>query len=201
MAIDLVNWTNASTRASTLSVVDGILVGPTNNNRYIGTFLPDSATTFTQRASASGASNPICAIWNQDSRIRGQFTWTPAFDSWTIPSADTWQQINAQSSAKIQLVQGQVIDAISARHVAAVNAAGSSASVGIGLDSTTAPTGLRDMSSVSGSLVPVRAELQQVLATPGAHTLNALAIATSTAAIFYGAHGSMQGGLTAELWY
>jgi hypothetical protein len=202
LAVDLINWNTATTRSTGLTTQDGVTVrsGGTNS-RYLGTFLPASTTTFSHVASASGASSPVCGVWNQDNRIRGPFTWSPAFDSWTIPSADTWQQINAQTSAKIQLVQGQAIDAISARHVAAVNAAGSSASVGIGLDSTTAPTGLRDMSSVSGSLVPVRGDLQQLLATPGIHTLNAIAIATGTAAVFYGAHGAMQGGLTAELWY
>jgi hypothetical protein len=200
--LEAVPWTNATTRSTALVQFNGVWTKTSfPNRRYVGTILPDSAASVTFTPSASGAAFPICAIWNQDNRIRGQFTWTPTFDSWTIPSADTWQQINAQASAKIQLVQGQAIDAISAQHIAAVNAAGSSACVGIGLDSTTAPTGLRDMSSVSGSLVPVRANLHQQLATPGAHTLNALAIATSTAAIFYGAHGSMQGGITAELWY
>jgi hypothetical protein len=201
-SISFINWTNATTRAQSVTKFEGVYTLATDiNKRYLGTILPDSATTFTHRAAASGASNPICGIWNQDNRILGQFTWTPAFDSWTIPTADTWQQINAQASAKIQLVQGQVIDTIDAEHIVAVNAAGASATIGIGLDSTTAPTGLRDMSSVSGSLVPLRARLAQRLAAPGMHNLTALANATSTAAVFYGAHGAMQGGLTAELWF
>lgn len=202
ISLELVPWTDATTRATALAQSSGVWIKAGSiTKRYVGTILPNSATTLAHVSAASGASNPICGIWNQDNRIRSQFTWTPTFDGWTIPSADTWQSINAQASAKIQLVQGQAQDTISVHHIAAVNAAGSSACVGIGLDSTTAASGLRDMSSVSGSLVPVRAQLQQRLATPGAHNLNALAIATSTAAIFYGAHGSMQGGLTADLWH
>jgi hypothetical protein len=198
----LAPWTNATTRAASLVQQNGVWVRSGSvTQRYVGTILPDSATTFSHVSAASGASSPVCGIWNASNRIRGQFTWTPTFDSWTIPTADTWQSINAQASAKIQLVQGLAIDTIDVEHIAAVNAAGASATIGIGLDSTTVPTGLRDMSSVSGSLVPLRARLAQRLAAPGMHNLTALANATSTAAIYYGAHGAMQGGLTAELWF
>jgi hypothetical protein len=201
LTLELTAWTNATTRATALAQQNGVWVksgSPTK--RYVGTILPNAATTFAHVAAASGASSPVCGIWNEDNRIRSPFTWTPTFDNWTIPSADTWQSINAQASAKVQLVQGQSIDAVSVQHVGGVDAAGSSACIGIGLDSTTAPTGLRELSSVSGSLVPVRAQMQERLAV-GVHNINALAIATTTAAVFYGAHGNMQGGLAADIWH
>jgi len=200
--LSLVSWTNTTTRAFPLTQQDGVWVRASQlTQRYVGTVLPTGTSQFAHVTEASGSTSPVCGIWNRYNRIRGAFVWTPTFDAWTIASVDTWQPINAQASAKIQVVQGQVIDAISAEHVGAVNAGGATACIGLGLNSSSAPTGLRDMGGVSGSIVSVRAVLQRVMSTPGVYSLNALAIATGTSAIFYGTHEYMQGGLTADLWY
>jgi hypothetical protein len=198
LAFDLINWSTPTTRASALTTQDGVTVRSGGTNaRYVGTFLPDSATTFSHRAAASDTSSPVCGIWNQDNRILGAFSWTPTFDSWTIPSANTWQSLNGQASAKVQYVQGQSIDIVSAEHIGATDGTGGGA-LGIGVDSTTTPSGTRSLSA-NTAVGSVHARLRQVIVA-GAHNLNAIANG-GTAARFYGAHAPMLGGITAELWY
>lgn len=197
--LESVSWTNSTTRATALGQQDGVTIkagDPTR--RYVGTILPDSATTYSHIRTASGATSPVCGIWNQDNRIRGSFAWTPTFDTWTILSANTWQQINAQASARVQYVQGRSIDVVVAEFVSGAASGGSIQSIGIGLDSTTAPSGFRGISGSNN--VGLHASFNQLVAV-GAHNLNALAIANNTSANFYGAHAPMQGGITAELWY
>jgi hypothetical protein len=202
VTLALLPWTNATTRATALVQTNGVWVkSGVPTQRYVGTILPDSATTFSHVSAASGAANPICGIWNQANRIRGAFTWSAAFDTWTIPSANTWQQINAQASAKVQYVQGQSLDVVRADHIGGVIATpGGIATLGIGVDSLTVPSGLRTPSGGSTNDAGLLTTVQQLTAA-GAHNLNALAFSTSTSSVFQGAHGSMQGGITAELWY
>jgi hypothetical protein len=199
VTLALLPWTNATTRATALVQTNGVWVkSGVPTQRYVGTILPDSATTFSHVSAASGAANPICGIWNQANRIRGAFTWSAAFDTWTIPSANTWQQINAQASAKVQYVQGQSLDVVRAEHIGGLTPGGGIGTLGIGIDSLTVPSGLR-MPGASND-AGLSAVAQQLTAA-GAHNLNALAFSTSATAVFQGAHGAVQGGITAELWY
>jgi hypothetical protein len=168
------------------------------DRRYLGTFLPDSATTFSHAANPVSAAKAVCGIWNQNNRVLGAFNWTPTFDSWVIPSANTWQQINAQASATVQYVQGQSLDAVAVEHIGAASGT-SGGSLGIGLDSTTVPSGYNDHAANTG-IGALRARLNKLIPA-GAHNLNALAYGNATSETFYGAHTPMQGGLTAELWY
>jgi hypothetical protein len=198
LTLETVNWTNASTRATALTLQDGVWVKSGSvTRRYLGTILPDSATTYSHVTSASDTSSPVCGIWNQNNRIRGAFSWTPTFDSWTIPSANTWQSLNGQASAKVQYVQGQSIDIVSAEHIGATDGTGGGA-LGIGIDSTTTPSGTRSLAA-NTAVGSVHARLRQVIVA-GAHNLNAIANG-GTAARFYGAHAPMLGSITAELWY
>jgi hypothetical protein len=195
--LELTAWTNATTRAAAIAQQNGVWV-KTGFKRYVGTILPDSATTYSHVSSASGASSPVCGIWNQDNRICGQFTWLPTFLSWTTPTANTWLQLNAQAAAKVQYVQGQSVDIVSAEHIGAASGT-AGAALGIGIDSTTTPSGLRDQTANTG-IGPLRAQIKQLIAA-GAHSLSALARGGATSVIFYGGDVPMQGGLTAELWY
>lgn len=200
VSLELVPWTNATTRASAIvqSTVGVWVKTGAATRRYVGTILPNAATTFAHAATGSDTTFPICGLWNQDNRIRGAFTWTPTFDTWAIPSANTWQSINAQASAKVQYVQGQSIGTVSAHHIGAA-AGASGGSLGIGVDSTSSPTGLRDFAS-NNNAGALRAQLNQSIAA-GAHNLNALANGGATSVTFYGAHAPMQGGIAADLWF
>lgn len=199
VTLELSPWLNASTRSTTLAQQNGVWIkASSTTKRYLGTFLPDSATTFAHASTGSDTTFPICGLWNQDNRIRGGFTWTPTFDTWAIPSANTWQSINAQASAKVQYVQGQSIDVVSAEHIGAASGS-SGGSLGIGVDSTSSPTGLRDFAANNGAGA-LRARLKQNIAA-GAHNLNALANGGATSVTFYGAHAPMQGGIAADLYF
>jgi len=200
--IEFTAWTNATTRATALVLQDGVPVkSGATTRRYLGTILPNAATTFAHVAAASDANSPVCGIWNQDNRIRGSFTWTPTFASWTPAAAvGTWSQLNAQTSARIQLVQGQSIDAISCDHVGTVNPNGAYAAVAIGVDSTTSPSGLRGMSTITSAQQPVHATLRTRLAA-GAHALNAIAVAGNASAAFVGDDGHTLAGISADIWF
>jgi hypothetical protein len=97
----------------------------------------------------------------------------------------------------VQYVQGQSIDIVSAEHIGATDGTGGGA-LGIGIDSTTTPSGTRSLAA-NTAVGSVHARLRQVIVA-GAHNLNAIANG-GTAARFYGAHAPMLGSITAELWY
>jgi hypothetical protein len=197
--LEIVAWASASARATAIVQLDGVWVkSGAQTRRYLGTLLPATSGTYAHVSSASGASSPVCGIWNQDNRIRGSFSWTPTFDTWTIPSANTWQSINAQASAKVQYVQGQSIDIVSADHLGATDGTGGG-SVGIGIDSTSTPSGFRTFSA-NTNIESVHTQLQQLIAA-GTHNLNAIANGGNTSVRFYGAHSPMLGGISADLWF
>jgi hypothetical protein len=130
------------------------------------------------------------------------FQWKSNTDAWGITAANAWTQLNGQTAAKITYVHGQPISLL-AEHTAnvAVTAAATEAYLGIGLDTVTGIAGYRDMSTVNGSQVPLRARIKQFAPAAGVRVFNAVGYATTTSANFTGSHGQMQGGLTAELWY
>jgi hypothetical protein len=98
------------------------------------------------------------------------------------------------------MVIGQAVDALDVRALASVNAGAAEATLGVGIDSTTAPTGIRALASVSG-IVNVNAFTSQRPSTVGRKTANALIHGTTTAPVFYGAHGAMQSGLSLDIWH
>lgn len=136
LTLDIVAWTNDTTRATALASQDGVLVktGATGR-RYVGSFYSTTA--------GNGQTEDSLAkryVWNYYNRVVRQMqNATETTNSWTYSTA-TLRQANANTANQLDFVVGVSEDTVtavlqsSAKHS---NAAGTVRLVaGIGLDST-----------------------------------------------------------------
>jgi phage-related tail fiber protein len=198
----LTPWTSANARATAIVQQNGVWVkSGTLTQRYLGTILPDSSTTFTHRQDTSGTTFPICGLWNQDNRISGGFFWLPTSSSWGAGSA--WSQLLGTSTSKLQFVQGQSIESVDATLLFLCESmnTGSLSAVAFGFDTASTPSGMRGMTSGAAGFAALTATYNRVSATPGVHNLNAIAQSSDATALFYGTTGTGQSGITATLWF
>lgn len=127
-----VAWTNTTTRATALTLQDGVLVktGATTD-RYLGTFYTTS-TTQTEDSAAKRF------VWNYYNRqVRSMFR-QDTTSTWTYNTA-TIRQANGSTANQLAFVVGVSENPIWCRvRTNMTMPAGTDAGVGIGLDSTTA---------------------------------------------------------------
>lgn len=133
LTLEVVVWTNDTTRATALDWQDGVPVQTSaKTKRYVGTI----------RASASNVTEDSAAkrfVWNYNNREPRPMRVLETTNSWDYTTA-TWRQANAAAANQLAFVLGWNEDAISAAAgcytynlLAAVRA------VAIGLDATNAP--------------------------------------------------------------
>lgn len=144
VAIDtLVAWTNATTRATAITLQDGVYVkdGATTR-RYVGT-IRTTATTTTEDSLAKRF------VWNMHHRVPRPMRVWDTTDTWTYSTA-TLRQANGSTANQLAFVRGVNEDAASAS--VSANVVNSTSSVryvrvAVGLDSTTAPASDSNVSS------------------------------------------------------
>lgn len=135
IASELVVWTNDTTRATALTLQDGVLVktGATTR-RYVGTFRTISTTetcdTVLKRF-----------VWSYYHRVRRHLSVVDSTDSWTYGTA-SYRQVRAQTANRVEYVCGFSEDAVQAETIAAIiflsgGASSNAGGTGIGIDSTT----------------------------------------------------------------
>jgi hypothetical protein len=143
--LEFLAWTNDTTRATALTYQDGILVkSGAVTRRYLGTFYTTS-TTQTEDSKANRY------LWNYYHRaIRPLLVSDPA-TSWTYTTA-TYRQANGNAANKLNFVIGVQEDAVKAQVNAMVSPGSSNANAfaGIGVNSTTTPSGLSGGEVTSG---------------------------------------------------
>jgi hypothetical protein len=206
-------WTNSTTRAASLSRIQGFLTntlaitnGPgAGYGLYVGTVMTDvmaAAVTFAPNpAAASGgpttgssAGNPGAwiGLWNQNNRV---VLTTEAQDSksspWTYATA-SWRSSDGSNNNRITAVIGSAEDAVSATF-ADVTSGNDSCFIGIGIDSTTAPY---SQCQIGPGTVAVAYQTQTVstltsIFSVGQHYLQALEYGASSGT-FSGTQGGMQ---------
>jgi hypothetical protein len=202
LTLELTPWTSATVRATAIVQIDGVWTkSGAQTRRYLGTILPNAATTYLHQTDGQGFNGAICGVWNQDNRMLVSFLWRPSFATWTATGTG-WQNLNAVSSGNFQLLQGRSIDMMSAVHWANVDPVGTSVSVGIGIDSSTTPTkGLRDVSNgAAGTVQSIKAEISVRVVAIGAHLIQPIVNTTAATPIFSGVNGAQQAGLLARHW-
>jgi phage-related tail fiber protein len=198
LAVDLVNWATATTRSVVLTTQDGVTVrSGTPQSRYVGTILPDSATTYNHVSSAVDANKAICAIWNQDNKISSGFKWEMTPVSWTHPTGNASAVLGGGAAPHIELVLGQVTS-LRANAIASVGfTAGAVANLGIAFDSTTTMTGQRGtVQTPTGQITPISAHAEQRGGTIGRRTVNLLAYQDALGTDFYSGRASGRSGIT-----
>ena len=145
-------WTNDTTRATLLTLQDGVLVktGDTQQ-RYVGSF---RTTAVSGQAEDSGEKR---FVWNYGNRVPRSLKRTYSTDSWTYTLA-AFQQANASTANQVGVVIG-VAEApvdLAVQHFA-TNGGTINVWAGIGYDSTTVPI------AVSQGVVTIAAVQRQLI--------------------------------------
>lgn len=202
-SLELTAWASASVRATGLVLLDGVWVkSGATTRRYLGTILPDSATTFTHSSNPASGTKAVCGIWNQDNRVRSSFNWAPNFSVATPSAPNAWELLGAIPAPHVELVIGQGIDTLNAQAIGAANTGASTdCNIGIGIDSSTSVSGFQHIVSNTSGYIGLTATANQRPAV-GRKTVNFLWRTTNTAtALFAGAKPPYQAGLSVDFWH
>lgn len=153
--LELLAWTNDTTRALALSMQNGILVKSTDaTRRYLGSFRTDG----TNQANDSMAKRNVFNFYN---RVRRPL-YVPVSASSYIYTINTYRQANANAANQLEFVIGVSEDVITAEIFGSINnttiAVGYS--IAIGLDSTTAAAALASQQPTDGNSTLVASATQ-----------------------------------------
>lgn len=193
----------ALTRANGLLVnANAITNGPAAGyGTYVGTVATDSGgatVTFNTGTAATGGGAATIGLWNAYNRVvvRGQVRDSSATD-WSYGAA-AWRAANGSATARVTFVTGLAEDAWRADYdaIGYFNTT-SYSTVGLGLNTTTAPTGITGY--LNANNVPSLAAGHAVVQTLGANYLSAIEyVAGGTTKFIAGSTTGVQPGLTWE---
>ena len=130
--LEIVAWTNITTRATALALQDAVHVKNGATTRiYVGTI----CTTAT--AGQVEDSIQYRLVWNYRKRIRRKVGITESTNSWTY-ATNTWRSANNSTANRIGVVVGIAEDFLALFQMAtyAANASGATACIGIAQDAT-----------------------------------------------------------------
>jgi hypothetical protein len=158
VTLEFTNWSTASARVTGLTRVDGVWTKSGDaTRRYLGSCRARSATTFHQ---VRIGTNLPCKfdLWNVDNRVAHGFTLTGTGVDYAYATA-AFRQANASTNYQTDIMVGLQEESFEA--VAAAMSLTATISIirytGIGVDSTTVPSGLRlaaqNDAAVTGPLV------------------------------------------------
>jgi len=135
LTLELLIWTNGTTRATALTTHNGVLVKTGDaTRRYLGTIYINSS------GGQSDDTDAARFVWNYYHRVQKRVSVLETTDSWTYTLA-TVRQANAATANKVEVVQGWPEDAIALEvTVSTSNSGANAAAAGIGKDTTTAFT-------------------------------------------------------------
>lgn len=184
-------WTNKVSMTGRYASGSTITVGA-NQGTYVGTFRA-SANGQTQvkfGSKAAGGGEAWLGVWNAYNRIRVAGTVLEDTNSWSYTTA-TWRAADASNTNRVSFVVGIAEDGIEASYSGDTG----SGYLGVGLDSTTAPTGV--YSQNAGGVLGGPG-FYKGMPSIGFHYLQALESGTGSANTFYGDNGGslIQSGLT-----
>lgn len=132
--LELLAWTNDTTRATALAYQDGRLVkNGTPTRRYVGSIRTTGSSGQTEDSNAKRY------VWNYNNRIRKNMKAQDATATWNY-NTNTFREANGGTTNQLDMVIGVSEDIINAKVMgAAANSGGTSPNyqVGIGLASTT----------------------------------------------------------------
>jgi len=175
LALETVNWTNDTTRATALVVQNGVLVKSGDaTRRYLGT----GRTT-----SVSGQCEDSAAkrfLWSYNNRVKRALRKAESTSTWTYGTA-TWRRVNGNGSDNmVEFIVGVAEDALSFQASGIVSndtATVRGAYTGIGIDSNTTPSGTQGFAAVTNTVAgQMSARHEYAYLTPGYHYAAALEI-------------------------
>lgn len=194
--LEIAHWSSPTARATALTQQDGVWVkSGAVTRRYLGTVLPDSATTYTHVANPASGSKAVCGIWNADNRIRAAFTYLPSFASAPPVATNVWEAYGGATTPHIQGLVGLAQNAVSFRIDATANPSSSGeTAVSVGVGSTTVPNGTRTKIGGLNQILSINGSYSYLPAV-GRSDYNMLSFSSSATAAVYGAQSPMQAGM------
>jgi hypothetical protein len=148
VTLEFQNWTNATTRATTLTRLDGVLTKTGDSTRrFLGDCRARSATTF--HFVRNGDDLPCkFDLWNADNRVEFPFILRALTNTWAYTLA-TWRQAQGSANYQVDVMVGlQEENFLGDLMATSTNATTTvPREVGIGYDSTTAFTGVTGSST------------------------------------------------------
>lgn len=192
--LEFLAWTNGTTRATALALQDGVLSKTgALTRRYLGTFYT-TATTTTEDSLLKRN------LWNFYNRVRRPVARFETNNTWAY-TINTWRRANNSASNQIEAVIG-VAEALVDVTVTATFANGTAdtASVAIGVDSTSAPTtGNQTIGVAWGGTGTAGTASARYAATPaiGWHTFVWLEITQAVGTQNWYANGTLTAGSAA----
>lgn len=195
-------WTSDTARGTgagttELVRVNGLLLnaativnGPAaQRGTYIGTIRSNGTASvdYIFGATAVGGTAGWFGVWSAFNRINMSSTTTSSTDSWPYTTANTWRAPNGSATMRASFVRGLDDDPIDVAYYAfSLPGAATATSSGIGLDSTTTPSGLMLPNFVASQLGPTNAYYNGIPGL-GFHFVSALEFnSTTTSSNFYG---------------
>lgn len=202
LTLDIVAWTNDTTRATALATQNGVLVktGATAR-RYLGSFYSTTAGNGQTEDSVTSR-----YVWNYYNRARRPMRALETLDSWTY-STNSWRQVNANANLQLNMAIGVSEDLVQATaRTFAYNSAATARTTltGIGLDVTNANSAqVIIRSDATSTVAGISTAEYKDFPGIGRHYLawleNAISADTMT---WYGDAGgtTLQTGILGEVW-
>ena len=187
-------WSDATTRVINLTRQDGVLVngssitnGPlATRGTWVGTAVSNATGSLDWirgSAATAGAQQARLSLWNAHNRVSVRTIVSDSTASWTYASA-TWRSAGGTGFNRVSLITGGGDDDVEADYrvtceVIGGPPAGAVAWAGIGIDSTTVPSGINNPSLTQASATTVdlfgtTAGTYAGRLAPGSHVVNAI---------------------------
>jgi hypothetical protein len=174
-------WTSDTARSDSLTRQDGVLVKSANKTRrYVGTIRAISATTVADSTTQR-------YVWNYYNRVPKMLTVTDTTASWTWATTNTWRQVRATSTNRVEYVSGDTTSVECAALGLVQCTVASHVRVGIGIDSTTADSCQLNLGHLytAGAINVATAQYRGQIGL-GYHALNWIEFTQFATATFYG---------------
>ena len=199
VALEMVVWTDDTTRATALAQQDGVWVktGDTTR-RYLGTIYLDGSKQATDDSTKRD-------LWNEANRVSRQTRVVDTTNSWTY-STRTWREANGSTANRIYVTTGRsaAISRVQVVGLTSSSVSGQPVGVGIGLGSTTVDsTQLRSAGGYTNNFISAAHAYYAAAFAPGRIYVAWIEQATGTGVgTFYGDFGTYldfyQAGLKIE---
>lgn len=138
LALESLVWTSDTARATALVLQDGILVKSGDATRlYLGTIRINATGGQTDLKFGGIDAAGFVGIWNYNNRTKIELFSADSSNTYSYNSA-TWRAVAGSSTLRHSFVSGVAEDSFAAEYIASVAGGGSTATIGIGLDSTSA---------------------------------------------------------------
>lgn len=197
LTLSTVNWTNSTTRATALTLQDGVeVLTGTTTKRYLGTIYLNGVGT-TEDSTANRL------VYNRYNQVPRNLSVNEATANWTY-SVAAWRQANANTANKVNIVVGLSEQMMTAKvHGTAEAVTGSQfVGFGVGINSTTVNSAqltgchVNTGSNASDSLCDSYYDGFLVV---GFNVINWIEFGNASGTNFFANNNPMSGGLMAEM--